>query len=614
MKKRSTWIVFLAALLCLTMLFVSCKSNADTDDTDDIETTEPTDTTEPQETEEPEEGKVKNEDVDYDGMIAKWTQYLTYKAPEAKPEVYDMTIATDLTAEIYRMGDLGIVNETKYGYDELLGSTYSYNVYSVYNLASGEKLFSANTSASNARSKNLPVYNYAVNELAGGAFFYVVKGEIRYDAIEMRYQDPVYTYAYYNAQGDLLYTYDNLTTQADHHEVYVNDEYTYLTIEDQCFVCRDSQLVTTFAATEMRGIPEITLEYNGKFYSINDEEAWVFDEAYNELAYYAFDYAWDEFDAYVLADGNLFVQYQWTCRDDAQDYNVEDTFGNKHMVKQIIVNAEDGSVTALTPSFIVEDLINNAEENNNKVSLNGDYQLAMIHKIGEDKIASNEPTFAVLENTMAIKEELPALLKNQNELIVGHDDDTFVVAVDVYDSFASMEEVHYLYSKNGEVSLYTGTRNFHFKEIEGGFVYEDDTNEVYLLYNEDLVELMDLRYVEDYEIVDGVLFVKQKGADDTWCVVYVQNREMVSSSPIYMPFGLPSSVGTHFCVRTDDGTSEMNGIYNAHGTHLLYGDWTLSYEGTVSEGILYSTNRTELVHIGPYTSRDVTYYTYYIIK
>ena len=113
MKKRSTWIVFLAALLCLTMLFVSCGSNADTDDeTDAVDTTETPEQTEPQETEEPEEPKAEVENVDYKGAIAKWAEYLTYMEPEARPQLNASLAfqATD-TTRVDQFGDLFFVKE-----------------------------------------------------------------------------------------------------------------------------------------------------------------------------------------------------------------------------------------------------------------------------------------------------------------------------------------------------------------------------------------------------------------------------------------------------------------------------------------------------------------------
>ena len=603
MKKRSTWIVFLAALLCLTMLFVSCESNADTDDeTDDIETTDTDETTEPQETEEPEEAEAKNEDVDYDGMLAKWTQYLTYK-PEEGRDVLSATQTLYTKANIQKYGDLAfyiVPNQTQ---------TYTWTEYYVYNLVTGEQLFQGSTSRSNIELNETRV-EYDVTVLADGAMFLVEKTESvhRPDPTDPYYQGrtPYYTALYYDAQGTILHKFERQTDYRTYHNEEYHLDYTYITVEDQCYVCTDSQIVTTFAATEMRGIPEMTHEYNGKHYSIIDSMVWVFDENYDELVSYEFESGWDYDDSYLLANGNLFVQYQWLCTDDQQKYNVEDTYGTKHLVKQVIVSVTDGSVTELTPAFIVEELISNAEENGNCVTLNGDYQLAMVYKIGEDKVAVNQPTFAVLDNNMAITAELPALLKNQCDLIVGHDADTFMIPVDVYKDAYDLEEYHYLIDKNtGKVSLYTATRRMPaYQSIEGGFIYND------ILYNNDLVELKDLRYVSDYKVIEGVLFVEEEDMDDFYRVVYILNGTVISSdTTIDLSNGDPDFRGDYFSVTLTSDTDpdyRMTCLYNVYGT-LLVSARNIRTQSAVSDGILVRCSNATIF------AAD-TYYTYYIIK
>ena len=116
MKKRSMWIVFLAALLCLTMLFVSCESK---DNTDDKETKDPIDTSDTDDTNptEPDEKTPEPEKVDYAALIKKWTNYIAYQTPEQDDEMpTDLKnfYNSDTTEWFDAYGDLCLILDTQY--------------------------------------------------------------------------------------------------------------------------------------------------------------------------------------------------------------------------------------------------------------------------------------------------------------------------------------------------------------------------------------------------------------------------------------------------------------------------------------------------------------------
>lgn len=137
------------------------------------------------------------------------------------------------------------------------------------------------------------------------------------------------------------------------------------------------------ALTEVKKVPENLalsefeeLKYNDEyFYLIDDEIIMVFDKEF------AFVSSWtapnnmqdDAFAAYVLNNGNIFVQYTEILKDTAEKYDLYDYTDNDVMRKydliSLIINPENGKTKEVELDYFVEnlftysDMIKNIEDN-----------------------------------------------------------------------------------------------------------------------------------------------------------------------------------------------------------------------------------------------------------
>ncbi len=562
MKKRSIWMVFLATLLCMTILLVSCKSaNTDsetdgTETTDQIETTESQENTQPEETE---EAKAENEKVDYLGNITAWAKCISFKAPEARP-LLSATTTPQSDYELYRDGILSVCV-----YDGS-GVTFKYYEHFVCNLKTGEQVFKEIISYDYADRDNESVRSINIDTLADGAIFCVDATYEIYDEATLSYNS-YHSYRYYDANGEMLQSFENQLQGQNH----MSENGPFVVIGDKCYVCANGEIVTVFNATELRGIPEKTHEHKDFIYSITDRNIWVMNGEYEELLRYDVEGSWDYTQSYILSNGDLFVQYEKANKfENNQNYNVEDSFGEKYLVKQVLISVENNKVTELEPSFIVEDLISAAEDNVYNVTVNGDYQVALVHKIGENNIASNENTYVVLNNAMAITEELPEMMKNQSKLLAAKDTNTFVITTEVtngYYNYNETPEVYkYLISKaDGKIKLYVSGEQGNYTFVDGGFIYED------VLYNDDMRQLVDLKSAPSYEVRNGIIFVKEKDVESSYRVLYIRDGNYYYSNSIYMPNGF-SMGDDYFTVSHDSDGSTKTYMYNVIGTLILGAD------------------------------------------
>ena len=599
------WIVFLAALLCLTMLFVSCDSK---DNTDDKETTDPFDTSDTEDTTptEPDEKTPAPESVDYASLIKKWTNYISYRTPtdeDALPTGLDKFYDSD-SREWFgdTHGDLWLRTETVLDDKNDPDSDYYY-VYEVYNLKTGVKVF-------DEQSSKLPVMfdesssTYEVKMLGQGEIFMAIEAYSTYDAT---LEENVTTYYvnFYDANGKALTTEMEFDNDYDArwgcYDVAYNGYDSFITIGDKTYVCRDGEIFTVFDRLEKRGLPEITLNYAGMYYSIGEDMIWVFDENYDELVSYSYGYgAWDDTEPYILANGDILLQKVVYDAEEGTKGAIYDPYYDEYYcIEQVLINPAKGTVTDLDVTFWIDDMITPATDDR-EIAVSADCQIAAVWKIAADSTIANELSYLALDSAMTVKEELPAILKNQYGLLGAIDANTFCIKTTVN---WDCDETYTINANNGEIALLSIDSNDYdyYTEIDGGFVYND------ILYSNTNQELVDLRYVGRYQIInEDVIEIYEDSNVNSFKILHIVDGTAVYSNEIRYEYAEWMMDDAFFVVRTNDVLSgkSVYVLYNRFGEEILRGD-------SFDEHWIGNDLGIERV---VYDSMGEAQYSYYIVK
>ena len=191
MKKRSQLIVILSALLCLAMLFASCKSDpddtvttdgpgtvaateAETDATTKPETepvTQPAEETTAEPETEPETEPTPDDlDIDYDAIISQWKNYINFDGGKADEEDMNTSLqqllsystSDDVNTRVVVRGNLVFMtidathSDTEFndelGYYEPV--EYVDYTYVVYNMETGKQVLTASTEYKSYYNRN----------------------------------------------------------------------------------------------------------------------------------------------------------------------------------------------------------------------------------------------------------------------------------------------------------------------------------------------------------------------------------------------------------------------------------------------------------------------------
>lgn len=144
MKKRSLWILFMSALLCLSMLFAACDSAGDIEETGtNADTNAENNTDEAVELET--EARPVDVEVDYAGAINAWEEYLSYVSLTEDEKGYTSmealfnTVSNDEYVSFgdpQRYGDIYVVNQLTTTQGRDIKTT------TVYNVALGRQILS----------------------------------------------------------------------------------------------------------------------------------------------------------------------------------------------------------------------------------------------------------------------------------------------------------------------------------------------------------------------------------------------------------------------------------------------------------------------------------------
>lgn len=619
------------------MLFASCNqtdtTTGDTESTkeDTISDTE-TETEAKTEKETDTEFFPVDEDVDYSVYINQWTKYLAYNEKSNKAPDVEIAKLFD--------NDGGMATVSYYGSWVAFGSTKYMEgndssrqvVINVYSIIDGSKLMrfeSGYFDVSESAPKTIELKSIGSQK----GILEVKRGDLTNIGTD---EAPVYaykyTYSYYSQNGTCLAS-DLEESSAT--AIGTPSGADLVTINDKCYFCRDAEVIHTFNKGEERDLPIMDLEYGDYKYKFNDDSGvmTVFDSEYNVVGSVNIPVTSinsNMFNINVLDNGDIYVQ---TISDgDDDNYDFETQSGYKVKVDQLIFHVDTMTTEKIdNVKFAIMDMMTKAmgdfERYSFKLKEENECQLVAAYKIDENKQISNEISFLVVDNSLGIIAELPNIIKNQTEF-EGFISETQLVVV--ASNYNGREKISYVVDTvDATVSLYVNTSHSSYQKVNGGFIYND------ILYNDNMQEVADLRYVEDYDVNDGNIVVMEKlpeleesETETETETIYPAGSPTVPTTPPAVPEYKKSVyyisdgelVKTFLCYDTDscvyNNNSKVFAVSNSEmGTKIysIYGEVlvTADHISFVNDHIVVCKNTYSDV-FGMGSSTDV--YSYYILK
>ncbi len=551
MMKQSRWMMLLAVLICLCMLFASCASG-DAGSPDGETPNGPADSNDGKTPDggSENESTVGNETVVYRAITDEWSKYLEYKAPEADAKKTATLLAkhdgNNLVA--YQIGDyirqIRLVDE-----NTLEAPTYKEYAVCYYSIETGKavteeyryyeyddsSVFPEKKYSFDCADNVIEVMTYTLTEIEGGGEEYVV------------------TYDYYTKNGEKL--------NAEALEEPMEDWYLY-------------------------GVQYPLINYDETYgdygYVCDQEGILIFNQADgHQTGRYMWDNSYDEEYVDVLANGNLLIRRERVCADVEQLYTLENVGGEKIFYSYVTVDAATGEVKELPVEFVIERLITKKDDLGTNLTLKGDYQYAEITKITDGKLAATV-TPVILDNDLKIVAELPLILKNQVSLLQAVTESVWIVELELVDVSYQTEGILYYYTvdlSTGAVNPYVNVGSDMYHWLDGGFVYDGK------LYNSLMspqMELPDGR--TDYNVFEGKLYM----------TVFVEGSQNLKKL-IYMDNGYAKTV------TIADENDSVNTNY--YGYILVY---EYDGDGAFDRMVLRDMNGAELIS-GEYIEFDASY-------
>jgi len=518
------WIFFMAALLCLTMLFAACTSESDIEETSGTDT-EAIDTgtetegdtdaaTEPEA--EPEiEATPKDEVVDYAAIIAEWGKYLSVTQPDNEGtftssrymyHVYTQNIdGVRITQAVN--GDIVAVTTR---YDAVYNTPFGEAPVLVtpertstlfFNLSTGAQIIPNSVSQSDyvheihsfSRDYEYRVYLNSIVEIT-----FIKYEQGMFEGVPVWNPEPIVTYSYYDANGTALAT--NIEERATYYS-----EIGCVEIEGKNYYCQDGEIIFVTDDVYPHKIPNFGDEYNGyKYYvSLQNERIQVVDtRTYRLVVDYKIpdNLLVDDTFFSVLSGGDIYLFALEQVDDNSRFYDVEleDVPGcndGLYNVHHIIISVSTGEAKKVDADFAVVKMFNKARSEYSGIELKGDYQYAEILRI-EDKKLSGVVESVILDDTLTEVAKLPAIFKNQNG-IEGAMGSKLLVNVK---NFATGYETTFV----ADMVLGTVAQNIQsdtsVEEINNGYIIDGK------VYNFDFEELLDLSGL-NYTVRSGNLYI-----------------------------------------------------------------------------------------------------------
>ena len=525
-------IMILSALLCLAMLFASCTSKPTEEPAEESTTpAETVETTVPETELETEPEPIPNElKIDYDAIIARWNEYISFEDETGDDVNLNATLSelfkqtshqndySDFSEDfdVQQFGNLVLFSYHSTAYDTVYDAyenTYEdvriHNYrYNIFNIVTGEKITSTQYTYryypyrdgaeryaySNVQSTpSLNHTSYGVIRMDVTTYKYIPEETDELGFVEAPAEwESKTTYDYYDLNGKLLV--ENLESN-DFEEVSTGFAYqTIIRIGDEYFLVKDGEIVAELGEEMQVKLDFGIEEYNGFQYVWDDENGSVrvLDTATNRVTVdWNYEEYFDQRDGdlltYILGNGNILFEMNY------ETWEGEGIlWGNAYYdTLYVLVDVKTGELSevsltceidGVTYEYAILSLINNFNDRSTGLTLkDGNYQLAEIYLIS-DGIAAPKTTLVILDSELGVVATLDRFLQDQDGIYGVLENGDLLIYTDSFTYYT----VDVDGNRTQKVQLSVSPNSIH-TYIPGGFHAKNG-----ILYNDSLKPLVNL--------------------------------------------------------------------------------------------------------------------------
>lgn len=446
MKKITSLILILSLLASTALVLTSCKKGEELN---------------------PAEICVKSEEE-----TAKY-----FAAAQEKTDLVDMNISNTCNSIVLltptETADAGEVN------------------YIVYNVLLDKVVYKNVKEADDAESA---VSEIKLSSYNGECFFIVVKRDKNYS----------YTSSLYAADGTFLVDKDYYATDIYNFGInynYVDDDLC-IVINGDTYLIKDgvTSIVDSFA-----GFPDYDYSSEDYYYAIKEKEVFVYNKEFVQVAYYKAPEKAERVYAFVMADGNVIVQYMVALPEEAKKYDIYESgasgynngyaFSMKYELESLIFKVDSGKTKSIDLDFIIEEVENATinEEYSDYINSENVLNYATILPIEDKRIGSSsaDERYVSLGNNGKIEAYLDKVVDGQIDIPTMIADNKYIVDDRMGNTF--------LVDGDGDV-----IKNISNLDYVGNGIFKTGTK----YYNASLELVFDAK---DYTLVSGNLYSKKDG-------------------------------------------------------------------------------------------------------
>ena len=336
------------------------------------------------------------------------------------------------------------------------------------------------------------------------------------------------------------------------------------------------------ALTKLADVPEyisadIDLVSDDYFYVSDDRAIVVYDHQFNYVSFYELPSYAEEYDSFLLDNGNYLVQYRVELDSEATKYDIYEISNGltyKFDLVTLIVSAEDGSAKELKFDYVIEEVVANSDvydaEDDNNMFIEDSFENIVVYypiENGQVNQADSAAEMCFMDN----KGKLGDSLKLYDDMLAYSTPRK--LADDVYATYGASGIV----LVNGEGEILKRVTNYRTLDIAGSYFVGEDA-----IYSADLSKVVyDLKANEvvDYETMgDSVLMKIELDDGDYKLVLFADGETKTIYNSATMgkekSFGYVNAIDGYFIYDIAEDTYTY---YNAKGEKLLKTDARLSF-------------------------------------
>lgn len=339
----------------------------------------------------------------------------------------------------------------------------------------------------------------AVSELKlssynGEDFFIVVKRDKNYS----------YTSSLYAADGTFLADKEYNTSSVYDFVSNYNyiDDGLCIEVNGDTYLIKDgvTSIVDSFA-----GFPDYDYSSEDYYYAIKEKEVFVYNKEFVQVAYYKAPEKAERVYAFVMADGNVIVQYMVALPEEAKKYDIYESgasgynngyaFSMKYELESLIFKVDSGKTKSIDLDFIIEEVENATVNDEYSDYINSENVLnyATILPIEDKRVGSDsaDKRYVSLGNNGKIEAYLDKVVDGQSGIPTMIADNKYIVDDRMGNTF--------LVDGDGDV-----IKNISNLDYVGNGIFKTGTK----YYNASLELVFDAK---DYTLVSGNLYSKKDG-------------------------------------------------------------------------------------------------------